>query len=65
MTIVPSYEIRAENEAVALRLATRYIHQFYPRVIVDVFVHERTPHSFICDLLLYDLPEVQVSRPSS
>ena len=55
MTIVPSYEIRAEDEATLLRLATRYIHQFYPRAIVDVFVHERTPNTFICDLLLYDL----------
>jgi hypothetical protein len=55
MTIVPSYEIRAESEAMLLRLATRYIHQFYPRAIVDVFVHERTANTFICDLLLYDL----------
>ena len=55
MTIVPSMEIRAPDEVVMLRLATRYVQQFYPRAIVDVFVHERTPHSFICDLLLYDL----------
>lgn len=58
MTIVPSYEIRAESEAILLRLATRYIHQFYPHAIVDVFVHERTANTFICDLLLYDLPQV-------
>ena len=56
MYIVPSYEIRADNEAMLLRLATKYVHQFHPRAIVDVFVHERTATTFICDLLLYDLP---------
>lgn len=64
MTIVPCVEVLTGDEATALGLVTRYVRASKPDAIVDMHVFHRTPRTILCDLILYDLPQMPIPGAS-